>query len=190
MGVTESKKNEQKNRDNTQQRRDSGSTNGNIQNDIRDVLLLYRASDKKQRKVIRAFEDALVRTAKGQVNIFDKIDVSKDVETVKGLEWLNEMDNVILVQLSNDAVECAYITNLVREKRFVDGNGVLNNKIIAVSFGKSLPDEWLKLRRTASDKKDFCFEFKDEDEITDDDFESSCAVGKINALVRALAAAN
>lgn len=185
MGVSESKKNKQK--DAEIKPRLSGTTKENTQNDIKDVLLLYRASNKKQRNVIRSFEDTLVRSAKGQINIYEKVDIAKDAASVKGLEWLCKQNNVILILLSPDAVE--YIQRIIREKRFIDERGVLNDKIIAVSFGRNLPDDWPKHRRT-TEKKDFCFEFEDEDELTDNDFESNHATGKINALIRALAAAH
>lgn len=186
MGGAESKKSKLKNEKNT-----SGmpvTTRGNVQNDIKDVLLLYRASDKKQRQVVRSFRDALIRTGQPQINICDEIDIARDVTSVKDLEWLTKLNNVVLIRLSPDAV--GHIEGIIREKRFVDNSGVLNDKIMAVSFGKDLPQGWLPsgVQRRTRDQKDFCFGFEDESKLTVDDFQSGSAHGKMNAIVRALVA--
>ena len=185
MGGTESKKSRQKNVKNTGV---PGKTRGNVQSDIKDVLLLYRASDKKQRQIVRSFRDALIRIGQPQINICDEIDIAKDVTSVKDLEWLAKLNNVVLIRLSPDAVD--HIERIIREKRFVDNNGVLNDKIMAVSFGTDLPKGWLPsgVQRRTRDQKDFCFGFEDENELTVDDFESGSAHGKMNAIVRALVA--
>lgn len=187
MGGSESKKTKLKSEKDTS--KDQGPRRGNAQNDIKDVLLLYRASDKKQLKVVRSFRDALIGTGQPLINICKEIDIAKDTASfTEDLQWLTKLNNVVLIRLSPDGV--ADLENIIREKRFVDNDRVLHDKIMAVSFGKNLPQGWLPsgVQRRTRDLKDFCLGFEDESDLTIDDFESDRAQGNMNAIVKAIVA--
>ena len=166
---------------------EQGPLRGNAQNDIKDVLLLYRASDQKQLQVVRSFRDALIGTGQSLINIYKEIDIAEDVDSfTEDLEWLRQLNNVVLIRLSPDGV--ADLESIIREKRFVENGGILHDKILAVSFGKTLPRGWLPsgVKRRTRDLKDFCLGFKEGSELTIDDFER--AEGNMNAIVRAIVA--
>ena len=190
MGVSESKKMKTQ----TIATGTSDPPRGNVQSKVKRVLLLYKAdtNNKKQLDLIDAFRDELVSVGLPHINIKNKVNIAKvnASSIAQDLEWLNQVNNVILIRLTPDAVE--EVETIIREKNLADNGGVLHDKIMTVSFGKELPQGWppkgMK-RRDCDHQKDFCFGFEDERLLTPQDFDSPCAKKTMNSIVTALLAA-
>ena len=168
-----------------------GCARGNTENDIKDVLLLYKASDRSHRQAVRSFRDALIQEGHPWINISNEVNLSDNAAYLtEDLQWLSQLNHVVLVRLSPDAV--SDLEHAIREKKFIGTDKVLHDKVMAVSFGQNLPNGWLPtgVRRRTRDEKDFCFGFKDESNLTIEDFMSDSAQGKLNKLVATIVATN
>lgn len=174
----------------------SGSTDpprGTVQSKVKRILLLYKAdvNNKQELDLIDAFRDELVNAGLPLIKIKDKVNLSTVNATSisQDLGWLSEINNIILIRLSSDAV--GDVERIIRSQKFVNDDLVLHDKILTVSFGAKLPLGWppngIK-RPEGGDQKDFCFGFQDENALNVDDFESPGAKKTLNSIVTALAA--
>lgn len=192
MGQQESKKIKKQVQASSNQTTDD-PPRGKVQSKVKRVLLLYKAdvNNKQQLDIIDAFRDELVNAGLPLIKIKEKVNLStvNASSMSQDLEWLNEINNIILIRLSSDAIED--VEKIMRAKNFVNGGSLLHNKILTVSFGKTTPPGWppsgIK-RSEGGDQKDFCFKFEDECTVTADDFESTGAKKTLNSIVKALAA--
>ena len=158
------------------------STQGKTLNDTKKILLLHK-SDAEQVKVVRKFRDALTSKANGSIRVTDFVNVADGSGFAKGLPWLEELNNVVLICLTSEAI--TQLEKIVRDKRFADENGHLHGKVFSVSFGENLSSEWPPqgLQKGSLDARDFHFGFKDVVNLRPQDFETS---DKMNALVAAI----
>ena len=166
---------------------------GKIPKNTQHVLLLYKAKSKAQRDIMDAFQDALEMAADGKVEIeydINMADIQGEVaSSIKDVAWLNKPNNVILIRLSPDLI--SDIERIIKEKKFVEKDGILHGSIITVSFekavdfSKELPNNGI--RRLENDcKKDFCFEFGDENLLTSKDFKTPSAKSTMYSILDAL----
>lgn len=158
------------------------STQGKTLNDTKKILLLHK-SDAEQVKVVRNFRDALTSKANGSIRVTDFVNVADGSGFAKSLPWLEELNNVVLICLTSEAI--TQLEKIVRDKRFADENGHLHGKVFSVSFGENLSSEWPPqgLQKGSLDARDFHFGFKDVVNLRPQDFERS---DKMNALVAAI----
>lgn len=188
MGGNGSKKSESKSKDvpaATQPPR------GNVQSKVKHVLLLYKAEadDKQQLDLVDAFHRALVNAGLPHIDIKHKVNIAQvEPSSIEDLDWLNQVNNVILIRLSSDII--ADLEKIVRDKHFVDDDGVLHDKLVAVSFGKELPAGWPPkgTQRRTREQKDFWFGFENESALSRKDFKSDSAKKVLNSIVTALMA--
>lgn len=164
----------------------ASSTQGKTLNDTKKILLLHK-SDAEQIKVVRNFRDALTSKASGSIRVTDFVNVAEGSGFAKSLPWLEELNNVVLICLTSEAI--AQLEKIVRDKRFADENGHLHGKVFSVSFGENLSSEWPPqgLQNGSLDARDFRFGFKDVGNLRPQDFERS---DKMNALVAAIKGTN
>lgn len=158
------------------------STQGKTLNDTKKILLLHK-SDAEQIKVVRNFRDALTSKANGSIRVTDFINVADGSGFARSLPWLEELNNVVLICLTSEAI--AQLEKIVRDKQFADEHGHLHGKVFSVSFGENLSSEWPPqgLQKGSLDARDFHFGFKDVGNLRPQDFERS---DKMNALVAAI----
>ena len=145
------------------------------------VLLLHKSGQPNQVKTVRNFRDALVQEANGEVKVAKTINLEDEnaVKNVLSLSWLDELNNVVVICLSEEIINS--LGGVLRDKRLADENGHLHAKIVAVSFGKKAPAGWPPqgFSRPTVDKKDFCFGFDDGVVVSPKEFEGA----KLNALI-------
>ena len=155
---------------------------GKMLNDTKKILLLHK-SNAEQLKIVRHFRDALTAKANGGVRVTDFLNIADRNELSKSLPWLEELNNIVLICLTSEAI--AQLGKIVREKRFADENGLLHGKVFSISFGESLASEWPPkgLKKGSLDARDFHFGFSDVNKLRPQDFERS---DKMNALVAAI----
>lgn len=158
------------------------STQGKTLNDTKKILLLHK-SDAEQIKVVRNFRDALTSKANGSIRVTDFINVADGSGFARSLPWLEELNNVVLICLTSEAI--AQLEKIVRDKQFADEHGHLHGKVFSVSFGENLSSEWPPqgLQKGSLDARDFHFGFKDVGNLRPQDFERS---DKMNALVASI----
>ena len=180
MGNAETKKKQQLKAD-SQQR--EPSSKGKTLSDTKKILLLHKSNDD-QLKVVRNFRDALTAAAHGSIQVASVVNIAdgKD-DSLKGLPWLEELNNVVLICLTSEAI--AQLEKIVRDKRLADESGHLHGKVFSISFGESLASEWPPkgLQRGSYDARDFHFGFSEVAKLKPQDFERS---EKMNALVAAI----
>lgn len=184
MGNAESaKKNQQQKTVSQQRTQESG---GKTLNDTKKILLLHK-STADQLKVVRNFRDALTSKANGGVRVTDFVNIADGNEIAKSLPWLDDLNNVVLICLTSDAI--AQLAKIVLEKKFADENGYLHGKVFSISFGESLTTEWPPegLQKGTLDARDFHFGFSDVNTLRPQDFERS---DTMNALVAAIKGTN
>lgn len=184
MGNAESDKKNQQQK--TVSQPPAPTSRGKTLNDTKKILLLHK-SNADQLKVVRNFRDALTTKANGSIRVTDFINIADGNEIAKTLPWLDELNNVVLICLTSEAV--AQLEKVVREKRFADDNGHLHGKVFSISFGESLAAEWPPkgLKKGSLDARDFHFGFSDVNKLRPQDFERS---DKMNALVAAIKGTN
>ena len=180
MGNTESAKKKQKQQ--TVPHSSAPTSRGKTLSDTKKILLLHK-STPEQLKVVRNFRDALTAKANGSVRVTEFINITDGKEIAKSLPWLDELNNVVLICLTSEAI--AQLEKIVRENRFTDENGYLHGKVFSISFGESLASEWPRkgLRKEFSDLRDFYFGFSDVEKLRPQDFGGS---DKMNALIAAI----
>ena len=164
----------------------NGSSEGKTLNNTKQVLLVHKSSNE-QVKAVRNFRDALTTVASGSIRVSSFVNVAEGTEKVKDLPWLDEVNNVLLICLTPEAI--THLEEIVRNKRFADENGVLHGKVFSISFGRSLASKWPPkgMKSASSDARNFCFEFPDVEKLKPQDFETS---GKMQALVSAIKGTN
>lgn len=159
------------------------SSRGKTLSDTKKILLLHKSSDD-QLKIVRNFRDALTTAAHGSVRVTSVVNIAEGKDdTLKGLPWLEELNNVVLICLTSDAI--VQLETIVRDKRLADENGHLHGKVFSISFGDSLASEWPPkgIKKGSLDARDFHFGFSDVAKLKPQDFERS---EKMNALVAAI----
>ena len=130
------------------------------------------------------FRDALTTAANGSIRVVNVVNIADGEEdSFKGLPWLEELNNVVLICLTSEAI--AQLEKIVRDKRLADERGHLHGKVFSISFGESLASEWPPkgLQRGSLDARDFYFGFSDVAKLKPQDFERS---EEMNALVAAI----
>lgn len=159
---------------------------GKTLSDTRKILLLHK-SNEEQLKVVRNFRDALTTAANGGIRVTNFVNIAEGKDDLKGLPWIEELNNVVLICLTSEAI--AQLETILREKRFADENGHLHGKVFSVSFGESLASEWPPkgIDRGTLDARDFHFGFTNVEKLKPQDFEKS---EKMNALVAAIKGTN
>ena len=158
------------------------SSRGKTLSDTKKILLLHKSTGE-QLKVVKNFRDALTTAAHGSIRVANvNIADGKD-DSLKGLPWLEELNNVVLICLTSEAI--SQLEKIVREKRLADENGRLHGKVFSISFGESLAAEWPPegLQRGSLDTRDFHFGFSEVAKLKPQDFERS---EKMNVLVAAI----
>ena len=180
MGNTETKKKQQLKADSQQSQ---PSSRGKTLNDTKKILLLHKSTGE-QLKVVWNFRDALTTAANGSIRVANVVNIAdgKD-DSLKGLPWLEELNNVVLICLTSEAI--AQLEKIVLDKRLADETGHLHEKVFSISFGESLASEWPPkgLQRRSLDARDFHFGFSEVTKLKPQDFERS---EKMNALVAAI----
>ena len=180
MGNAETKKKQQLKAD-TQS--SAPSSRGKTLNDTKKILLLHKSTDE-QLKVVRNFRDALTTAAHGSIRVTTIVNIAEGKDdSLKGFSWLEELNNVVLICLTSEAI--AQLEQIVRDKRLSDENGHLHGKVFSITFGESLASEWPPkgLQRGSLDARDFHFGFSEVAKLRPQDFERS---EKMNALVAAI----
>lgn len=159
---------------------------GKTLNNTKEILLIHK-SNADQLKVVRNFRDALTTKANGSVRVMDFVNIADGNEISKSLSWLEELNNVVLICLTSEAIH--QLEKIVREKRFANANGYLHGKVFSISFGESLDSVWPPegLKTGSLDARDFHFGFSDVDKLRPQDFERS---DKMNALIAAIKGTN
>lgn len=149
----------------------------------KEVLLLHN-SNASQLKIARYFRDALLAKAKESVFVDDFVNIADGNEIPRGLAWLNETNNVVLICLTSESVE--QFQRIIHEKGFADEIGKLHPKVFTISFGKSLTSEWPPkgLKKGSVDARDFHFGFADVEKIRPQDFENSLRMNSLIAAMR------
>ena len=180
MGNAETKKKQQQK---TGSQPNAPSSRGNNLSDTKKILILHK-SNGEQLKIVRYFRDALTTAAHGSIRVTNVVNIADGKEdSLKGLPWLEELNNVVLICLTSEAI--AQLEKIVRDKRLADERGHLHGKVFSISFGESLASEWPPkgLQRGSLDARDFHFGFSDVGKLKPQDFERS---EKMNALVAAI----
>lgn len=182
MGNSDTKEKQQQKAD-TQNSATSISSRGKTLNDTKKILLLHKSTGE-QLKAVRHFRDALTTAAHGSIRVTSDVNIAdgKD-DSLKGLPWLQELNNVLLICLTSEAI--AHLEKIVRDKRLTDENGHLHGKVFSITFGESLASEWPPkgLQSGSLDARDFHFGFSEVAKLRPQDFERS---EKMNALVAAI----
>ena len=176
MGNAEAKEKQQQK---TESKPSAPSSRGNT----KEILLLHK-SNVEQLKVVRNFRDALTTVAHGSIRVTNVVNIAEGKDdSLKGLPWLEELNNVVLICLTSEAI--AQLETIVRDKRLADESGHLHGKVFSISFGESLASEWPPkgLQRGSLDARDFHFGFSDVAKLKPQDFERS---ERMNALVAAI----
>jgi len=180
MGNSETKEEQQLKADCQQS---APSSRGKTLSDTKKIFLLHKSTGE-QLKVVRNFRDALTTAAHGSIRVANDVNIAdgKD-DSLKDLPWLEELNNVVLICLTSEAI--AQLEKIVRDKGFADENGHLHGKVFSISFGGSLASEWppTGLQRGSLDARDFHFGFSEVAKLKPQDFERS---EKMNALVAAI----
>lgn len=159
------------------------SSRGNNLSDTKKILILHK-SNGDQLRIVRHFRDALTTAANGSIRVTNVVNIADGKEdSLKGLPWLEELNNVVLICLTSEAI--TQLEKIVRDKRLADENGRLHGKVFSISFGESLASEWPPkgLQKGSLDARDFHFGFSDLGKLKPQDFERS---EKMNALVAAI----
>lgn len=180
MGNAEAKKKQQQK---TESKPSAPPSRGNTLSDTKEILLLHKSSDE-QLKVVRNFRDALTTVAHGSIRVSSVVNIAEGKDdSLKGLPWLEELNNVVLICLTSEAI--AQLETIVRDKRLANESGHLHGKVFSISFGESLASEWPPkgLQRGSLDARDFHFGFSDVAKLKPQDFERS---EMMNALVAAI----
>ena len=180
MGNAETKKKQQPKADSQQS---EPSSRGKTLSDTKKILLLHKSNDE-QLKVVRNFRDALTTAAHGSIRVANVVNIADEKDdSLKGLPWLEEINNVVLICLTPEAI--AQLEKIVRDERLADENGHLHGKVFSISFGESLSSEWPPkgLQKGSPDARDFHFGFSEVTKLKPQDFERS---EKMNALVAAI----
>ena len=180
MGNAETKKNQQLKADT---RSSAPSFSGKSWSDTKKILLLHKSTDE-QIKVVRNFRDALTAAANGSIRVTNIVNIAEGKDdSLKSFPWLEELNNVILICLTSEAI--AQLEQIVRDKRLADENGRLHGKVFSITFGESLASEWPPkgLQRGSLDARDFHFGFSEVAKLRPQDFERSV---KMNSLVAAI----
>lgn len=162
------------------------SSRGKTLSDTKKILLLHKSS-AEQLKIVRNFCDALTTAANGGIRVTKFVNIADEKEDLKGLSWLEELNNVVLICLTSEAI--AQLETILRDKQLADENGHLHGKVFSVSFGEKMSSEWPPkgIDRVTLDARDFHFGFTDVEKLRPQDFEKS---EKMNALVAAIKGTN
>lgn len=180
MGNAETKKTQQLKADS---QHSGPSSRGKTLSYTKKILLLHKSTDE-QLKVVRNFRDALTTAAHGSIRVTNDVNIAEGKDdSLKGLPWLEELNNVVLICLTSEAI--AQLEKILRDKRLADENGRLHGKVFSITFGESLASEWPSkgLQRGSLDARDFHFGFSEVLKLRPQDFERS---EKMNALVAAI----
>ena len=159
------------------------SSRGRTLSNTKKILLLHKSNDE-QLKEVRNFRDALTTAAHGSIRVANVVNIADGKnDSLKGLPWLEELNNVLLICLTSEAI--TQLEKIVCDKRLADENGHLHGKVFSISFGESLASEWPPkgLQRGSRDARDFHFGFSEVAKLKPQDFERS---EKMNALVAAI----
>lgn len=188
MGSNKSKKVESKTEKSTAT---ASPSDGNIPSNVKKVLLLYKANlnDKQQLDLVDAFKRAVINEGFPHIDIKYKVNIAEvDSSSIQNLDWLKQINNVILIRLSADIT--ADLEKIISEKQFVDSDGKLHDKILTVSFGKEIPTGWPPsgTQRRTREQKDFAFGFENESILTRKDLKSGNAKKTLSSIVTALIA--
>lgn len=180
MGNAESAKKNQQIKTVSQQK--GNQSQGKALNTTKKILLLHK-SNADQLKVVKHFRDALTAQANGSVRVTEFVNIADGGEISKSLSWLDELNNVVLICLTTEAIE--QLKKIIHEKRFADENGHLHGKVFSISFGESLASEWPPkgLKKGSLDARDFHFGFSEVEKLRPQDFERS---DKMSALLAAI----
>ena len=151
--------------------------------DTMNVLLLHK-SDAKQLQIVRNFRDGLIAKTEGTVEVTDFINIAHECKIPHNLAWLNDLNNVVLLCLTPDAMD--QFEKIILEKGFADENGDLHKKVFSVVFGEKLA-EWPPrgLKKGSTDLRDFHFGFSDVENLRPEDFEKSLRVNSLIAAIKA-----
>lgn len=155
---------------------------GKTQNTTKKILLLHK-SDPQQLKIVKHFRDALTAKANGSVHVKHFVNITKGGENSIRLSWLDELNNVVLICLTSEAIE--QLEKIVREKRLADERGHLHGKVFSVSFGERLtgwPPEGLT--NGSLDARDFHFGFSNIERLRPQDFERSDVMSALVAAIK------
>lgn len=151
--------------------------------DTKKILLLHH-SNAAQAKIVRNFRDALISKGKESIWVTDFVNIADRKEIHRGLMWLKELNNVVLICLTSESIGDQF-ERIVRAKAFADQNGRLHPKVFTVSFGESLISKWPPkgLQNGSTDFRDFYFGFADVTKTRPEDFKSSL---RMNSLIAAM----
>lgn len=147
------------------------------------ILLLHK-SNAAQLEVLENFHDALITRTEGTVEVTNIVNVADGKPTPKNLSWLNEMNNVVLICLTDESIELFH--KIILEKGFAGQNGQLHPKVFSVTFGESLNSKWPPkgLNKGSMDLRDFHFGFSDVENIRQEDFEGSLRLNSLIASIK------
>lgn len=162
--------------------RQSGQQSQGLPFDAKKVLFLHK-SNAAQLRVVRNFRDALNAKSQGTIHITNFVNIADGSEIPKNLAWLDELNNVVLICLTLEAIED--FQRIIREKRFADENGRIHGKVFSITFGESLASKWPPkgLKKGTTDLRDFHFGFSDVEKLRPQDFDRSL---RLNSLVAAI----
>lgn len=152
--------------------------------ETKNVLFLHK-SNAAQLDTVRNFRDALILKTNGTVHVTYFVNIADENEIPESLEWLNELNNVVLVCLTSEAIQS--FERIVRKKRFADENGQLHEKLFTVTFGEKLDSQWPPkgLKTGSTDLRDFYFGFTDVENIRPQDFKKSLRLNSLIAAIKA-----
>ena len=157
---------------------------GKILRDTKKVLFFHQSKTKQEEVVVRNFRDALTHKANGSVKVEMIVNMANpsEKETAKDSQWLDEVNNVILLCLKSEAI--SLMKQMIKEKNYVKDSR-LNGKVFSVSFGESLSSQWPPegIQKGTDHARDFAFNFENVDCLTPKDFEGS---DRMTALVAAI----
>ena len=181
MGNTESAKKKQQRKAVLKQIEEESKKTNPL--DTKKIILLHN-SNATQLQAVRNFRDALIAKANGNFDVTNFVNIADGNEIPKSLAWLDELNNVVLLCLTSEAIE--HFKNIVLRKNFADENGQLHPKVFSISFGESLSSEWppTGLRKGSRDLRDFYFGFSDVEKLRLQDFKRSL---RIDSLIAAIA---
>ena len=162
--------------------RPSRQAAGRVLKDTKKVLLVHMSGTKQQELIVRHFRDALTHSACGSLKVEMTVNIANEKDNVKNSSWLDEVNNVILLCLTSEAI--ALLEQIIREKKYVKDDR-LNEKVFSVSFGGSLNSHWppAGMQKGTDHCRDFAFNFGNVDSLTPKDFETS---DRMTALVAAI----
>ena len=123
----------------------------------KNIFLLHN-SNSEQYEIVEQFHDAL---PSGSVDVKNFVNVADggDLKPLS-LEWLNRLNNVLLIHLTSETIE--EMGEIIRQRDLADKDGYLHEKLFTVTFGEKLtgwPPQQLKRRSSAA--RDFYFRFPD-----------------------------